>query len=103
MSTTSSAEKIKNGYDSEFLDKADQVKQDVKQLGRLAYDRASEKASELKEAGKEKISDIKTIGEDKMSEVEDYILNNPLKAMAYAVGAGLLIGKLFSKSTNRKN
>ncbi|MEZ4753068.1 MAG: hypothetical protein R3A13_02015 [Bdellovibrionota bacterium] len=112
MKNTGSSEQISpNGFDSEFRDKAEAVKEDVKDLGRYAYDAATQKAEELKRSGKEKFSELSEAGKDKLCEmkkagsiraqqIEDYIVEHPIKSMVYAVGAGLVLSKIFGSSKN---
>jgi ElaB/YqjD/DUF883 family membrane-anchored ribosome-binding protein len=71
-------------------EQAHTVKDDLRELGKIARDTAKETAGQYVDGGKHKYEEIE-------DQVVTYIREKPMKAVLVAAGAGLLLGYLFSR------
>lgn len=88
--------------------KASDLKEDVVEMAKLSKEYASEKLRGLREGASEKAHDLQDRaqrtyyrGKDRASEVqrtvEGYVVEQPLKSLLMALGAGLLLGFFWRK------
>ena len=68
------------------------LKEDLQGFGRAAVDVAAEKAEEIKMQGEKKFQEAKQYTEKSKVTLEQWIMDEPLKSLAIAAGAGVIIG-----------
>jgi ElaB/YqjD/DUF883 family membrane-anchored ribosome-binding protein len=97
MSETDAVEATEIPKTKKLREQAGAVKEDVRELGRLAKEVSQEKLRETKEFAGEYV----TKGKEKAGELEEtvvtYIRQNPVKSVLTAAGAGALLGFLLSR------
>jgi ElaB/YqjD/DUF883 family membrane-anchored ribosome-binding protein len=73
-------------------DQARVIGDDVKELGHMAKDAASEAVAHGKQAGAEMFSNAKERASEYEESVVRYMRQNPVRSLAYAAGIGLALG-----------
>lgn len=73
-------------------DQARVIGDDVKELGHLAKDAASEAVAHGKQAGAEMLSTARERASEYEESVVRYMRQNPVRSLAYAAGIGLAVG-----------
>ena len=86
---------------SPLMEKANDVKQDLRELGELAVDAAKDSAGQLRD----KAVDVYEQGRDQARNVqkqaESYIKREPIKAVLIAGAVGLALGYLLSRRNSK--
>lgn len=97
MSETGDTMKTDDRPGGRLREQATAVKEDVRELGRLAKEASRDKLRETKQVAGEYVAR----GQQRAGEIEDsvvtYVRDNPVKSLLMAAGAGVLIGFLFSR------
>jgi ElaB/YqjD/DUF883 family membrane-anchored ribosome-binding protein len=77
--------------------KADNAVDNVGEMGHRAVDAAQKKLKNMKETASEYYDKGMEKAEEYQSNVEEYVREQPMKSLAIAIGAGFLIGFLFTR------
>jgi len=88
MATTATPETPETA--ARLREQAHTVKDDLRELGKIAKETAKETAGHYVDGSKHKYEEIE-------DQVVTYIREKPMKAVLVAAGAGLLLGYLFSR------
>lgn len=70
------------------------IARDVRELGEIAMDSASHAVDDLRHKGSEAVEHGRERAVEARGDFERYVVAQPLKAMAYALGTGMLLGIL---------
>ena len=82
---------------SPLIDKANDVKQDLSELGSLAVDAARETAGQMKNGAVDMYEKGCAQAKSVQTQTENYIKKEPLKALLIAGAAGFALGWLISR------
>jgi len=82
-------------HSEEFRQKAQALKQDVQDLGRLTKTVAQESYENLRHQVGDALEQGKERAQNWEKSLEEQIKNNPVKAVMIAAGVGLLLGALW--------
>ncbi len=83
----------------DLLHRAEQIKNEVKEMGPVVKQVAKDSIQELREKGAESISQVGDTFDDYKKSVEEYIKTSPTKSLLLGVGVGVALGLWFSKSS----
>jgi ElaB/YqjD/DUF883 family membrane-anchored ribosome-binding protein len=86
---------------SPLIDKANDVKQDLTELGSLAVDAARETAGQLKDGATDIYEQGCAQAKNVQTQTENYIKKEPLKALLMAGAAGFAMGWLVTRRWNK--
>ncbi|MFA5856546.1 MAG: DUF883 C-terminal domain-containing protein [Candidatus Pacearchaeota archaeon] len=76
---------------------------DIRQRTHEGVDRIIDKAESLRDSSKERFVNFKENAIIKNKNFDDYIKENPKKAILIAAGAGLVLGAIIVSSKMRRN
>lgn len=82
---------------SPLIDKANDVKQNLSELGSLAVDAAADTAGQMKDGAVDMYEQGCAQARNVQKQTENYIKKEPLKALVIAGAAGFAIGWLLSR------
>ena len=86
---------------SPLIDKANDVKQDLSELGSLAVDAARETAVQMKDGAVDLYQQGRAQAKNVQTQTENYIKQEPLKAILIAGAAGMALGWILSQRCSR--
>lgn len=94
--TLETPEAVRRGRDPEASrrlgEQSKKVVADVQELGGIARDTAVQAVGSLRERGSEALHSGREHAVEAKGKVESYIVEQPLKSLAIALGAGVLLG-----------
>lgn len=86
---------------SPLVNKANDVKQNLTELGSLAVDAARDTAGQLKDGASDLLDQGCAQAKDLQNQTETYIKKEPLKALLFAGAAGFALGWLLTRGSNK--
>jgi ElaB/YqjD/DUF883 family membrane-anchored ribosome-binding protein len=89
-------EKDLTSYRERLSEQSGKVAEDVKELGHIALEGAGEAMRDVRRRGTHAAEEGKERLQQRRNDIEEYILDNPFKAVCIAAGVGLFLG-LFSR------
>src|ERR1700712_5199443 len=86
------------GAAAQLKDKASEVVSGIKDMGSNVRDAATEKYGELRDTATEYYQSGRERAVQWESQLEDYVREQPVKALLMAAGVGVLLGVLWKRS-----
>ncbi len=97
MSRMNEAQNEVSGKVAELKDAAGQVSQNVRDLGNQVRDAATQKYTDLRDQATEYYNDGRERATEWEEGVEQYIKDQPLKAVLMAAGVGVILGMIWKR------
>jgi len=86
------------GTTDQLRDKASEVQQNLRDMGGQVRDAASEKYYQLRDQANQYYNQGRETAQQWERSLEDYVQEQPVKAVMIAAGVGLLLGLLWKRS-----